>query len=97
MEIVPIGLKEDTYPQVSDRTLADTRAKYGEDFFLFVGVLRYYKCLHILLDALPGAPYRVVIAGSGPRRKPFGAGRAAGPWITSTLPATCPTRKRSRC
>lgn len=69
VEIVPIGLKEDTYPQVSDRTLADTRAKYGEDFFLFVGVLRYYKCLHILLDALPGAPYRVVIAGSGPTEK----------------------------
>lgn len=69
VEIVPIGLTEETYPQVSDRALADARGKYGEDFFLFVGVLRYYKSLHILLDALPGAPYRVVIAGSGPTEK----------------------------
>ena len=69
VEIVPIGLTEETYPHVSDRALADARGKYGEDFFLFVGVLRYYKSLHILLDALPGAPYRVVIAGSGPTEK----------------------------
>jgi len=31
-----------------------------------VGVLRYYKGLHILLDAARGAPYRVVIVGAGP-------------------------------
>ena len=36
------------------------------DFFLFVGVLRYYKGLHILLDAIEDAPYKVVIVGSGP-------------------------------
>ena len=69
VDIVPIGLNEDTYPRVSEDAVADGRRKYGEDFFLFVGVLRYYKCLHILLDALPGAPYRVVIAGSGPTER----------------------------
>ena len=69
VRIVPIGLNEDTYPRVSDTLAADARRKYGEDFFLFVGVLRYYKCLHILLDALPGTPYRVVIAGSGPTER----------------------------
>ena len=69
VDIVPIGLNEDTYPRVSEEAVDDARGKYGEDFFLFVGVLRYYKCLHILLDALPGAPYRVVIAGSGPTER----------------------------
>ncbi len=69
VDIVPIGLNEDTYPRVSEEAVDDARRKYGEDFFLFVGVLRYYKCLHILLDALPGAPYRVVIAGSGPTER----------------------------
>lgn len=69
VRIVPIGLNEDTYPGVSDAAASDARRKYGEDFFLFVGVLRYYKCLHILLDALPGTPYRVVIAGSGPTER----------------------------
>ena len=69
VRIIPIGLNEDTYPRVSDALAADARRKYGEGFFLFVGVLRYYKCLHILLDALPGTPYRVVIAGSGPTER----------------------------
>jgi glycosyltransferase involved in cell wall biosynthesis len=31
-----------------------------------VGVLRYYKGLHILLDAIRGTDYRVVIVGAGP-------------------------------
>ncbi len=69
VDIVPIGLNEDTYPSVSDAAVDAARREYGRDFFLFVGVLRYYKCLHILLDALPGAPYRVVIAGSGPTER----------------------------
>ena len=33
---------------------------------LFVGVLRYYKGLHILLDAVAGTDYPVVIVGAGP-------------------------------
>jgi rhamnosyl/mannosyltransferase len=40
--------------------------KLGRDFFLFVGVLRYYKGLHILLEAMQNAPYRAVIVGAGP-------------------------------
>ena len=43
--------------------------RYGENFFLFIGVLRYYKGLHILLDACANAPFRVVIAGSGPTER----------------------------
>jgi rhamnosyl/mannosyltransferase len=45
------------------------RVRFGERFFLFVGVLRYYKGLHILLDALAhpaNASYPVVIVGAGP-------------------------------
>ncbi len=68
VEVIPIGLDEPSYPAVheqnKDLTLA--REKYGEDFFLFVGVLRYYKGLHILLEAMVDAPYQVVIVGSGP-------------------------------
>lgn len=68
VEVIPIGLNEQSYPSVggpaNDRQAM--AAKYGEDFFLFVGVLRYYKGLHILLDAIQGAPYPVVIVGAGP-------------------------------
>ena len=66
MDIVPIGLDPHSYPRPTAAQVDAVRARYGEGFFLFVGVLRYYKCLHILLDALQGAPYRAVIVGSGP-------------------------------
>ncbi|MGI9328484.1 MAG: glycosyltransferase [Pseudomonadales bacterium] len=65
-EIIPIGLDEQTYPQPSPELKQAVRDKYGDSYFLFVGVLRYYKGLHILLDALVDAPYRVIIVGSGP-------------------------------
>ena len=66
VDIVPIGLDPASYPVAADGEIEAARAEFGEGFFLFVGVLRYYKCLHILLDAIAGAPYRVVIVGSGP-------------------------------
>jgi rhamnosyl/mannosyltransferase len=36
---------------------------------LFVGRLRYYKGLHILLDAMPGVRGRLLIGGGGPERE----------------------------
>ena len=66
VEILPIGLDPDSYPSPERAEVAAERARYGEGFFLFIGVLRYYKGLHILLEAIQGAPYRVVIVGSGP-------------------------------
>ena len=66
VDVVPIGLTPDSYPKPPQERLEQARRRYGEGFFLFVGVLRYYKCLHILLDALVGAPYRAVIVGAGP-------------------------------
>jgi glycosyltransferase involved in cell wall biosynthesis len=64
--VIPIGLDRSTYPEPSSDTLARWRAKVGDRFFLFVGMLRYYKGLHILLDAVRGCDLPVVIVGSGP-------------------------------
>ena len=66
VEVVPIGLNEDSYPETSDAEVGSVEQRFGRDFFLFVGVLRYYKGLHILLEAIQDAPYPVVIVGSGP-------------------------------
>ena len=68
VEIIPIGLNEEAYPSVTQSRddMERIEAACGRNFFLFVGVLRYYKGLHILLDAIQGAPYQVVIVGSGP-------------------------------
>lgn len=42
------------------------REQLGTDYFLFVGVLRYYKGLDYLLEAVQGTDIKLVIAGSGP-------------------------------
>lgn len=64
--VIPIGLDETSYPQPHADRIHYWRREVGQDFFLFVGVLRYYKGLHILLDACANSRIRVVIAGAGP-------------------------------
>jgi glycosyltransferase involved in cell wall biosynthesis len=66
VEIIPNGLDESTYPQPRSSVVQEWRDKLGEGFFLFVGVLRYYKGLHTLVAAAKGFRGRLVIAGSGP-------------------------------
>jgi len=63
---IPIGLDKSTYPVARPELMAQWRERCGERFFLFVGVLRYYKGLHILLDAMAQLDYPVVIVGAGP-------------------------------
>jgi len=64
---IPFGLDKSTYPQPVPALLDKWRERLGgERFFLFVGVLRYYKGLHILLDAMVQLDYPVVIVGAGP-------------------------------
>jgi len=64
--VIPIGLDPASYPATRPEILERWRAQVGENFFLFIGVIRYYKGLHILLDALAGTPLPTIIVGSGP-------------------------------
>lgn len=64
--VITYGLDKSTYPEPDPALLDKWRAQVGERFFLFVGVLRYYKGLHILLDAVANTDYPVVIVGAGP-------------------------------
>ena len=64
--IITYGLDKSTYPLPDPERLAYWRDKVGIKFFLFVGVLRYYKGLHVLLDAVEHTDYPVVIVGAGP-------------------------------
>ena len=66
VEVIPLGISEQGYPELSNDWLAATEQRFGRDFVLFVGVLRYYKGLEFLIRAAAGQPYRVVIAGKGP-------------------------------
>lgn len=64
--VIPIGLDKTALPVPSTEVLQKWRSLVGGRFFLFIGMLRYYKGLHILLDASQGTELPVVIVGSGP-------------------------------
>jgi glycosyltransferase involved in cell wall biosynthesis len=66
VRVIPLGLDEDTLPARADTELLESwRSRVGEGFFFFVGVLRYYKGLDVLLKAAALSGLKVVIAGSG--------------------------------
>ncbi|WP_444933548.1 glycosyltransferase [Microbulbifer sp. JTAC008] len=69
VRVIPIGISEDSYPQVESHGIKSVEAKFGRDFMLFVGVLRYYKGLEFLIRAAAGQSYRVIIAGKGPEKE----------------------------
>ena len=69
VEVIPIGLDSSAYFAEGRELQSDRVETIGPPYFLFIGVLRYYKGLHILLEAMKGAPYRVVIVGSGPTER----------------------------
>ncbi len=66
VSVVPIGLDKTTYPAPNPARLRYWQEKLGERFFLFVGVLRYYKGLHILLEAAKDTNIAIAIVGAGP-------------------------------
>jgi O-antigen biosynthesis rhamnosyltransferase len=65
-QVIPIGIDAATYPVPSETRLDYWKQRFPGKFFFFMGMLRYYKGLHVLLDALLGLDYPVVIAGNGP-------------------------------
>ncbi|OXT62511.1 glycosyl transferase family 1 [Pseudomonas aeruginosa] len=91
--VITYGLDKACYPKPAAQRLEHWREKLGPRFFLFVGVMRYYKGLHILLDALQGTDYPVVIVGAGPshlRSEAFGISLLEGamygkPMISSEI------------
>lgn len=65
-DVIPYGLNKAAYDNIDPGRLARWHQQFPEGFFLFVGVMRYYKGLHILLDACRNTSYPVVIVGAGP-------------------------------
>ncbi|UXZ21253.1 glycosyltransferase [Pseudomonas sp. YeP6b] len=62
---VPIGLEETMYPAPEADKVSELRERHGQ-FFLFIGVLRYYKGLEFLLQAMEGKDWPLLIVGAGP-------------------------------
>ena len=66
LHVIPLGSNPPAADPDPAGGIRRWRAAVGEDFFLFVGVLRYYKGLRVALEALRHGRQRLVIAGEGP-------------------------------
>lgn len=66
LSVIPIGLDPGPHHDPVPQRLQSWRARLGPRFFLFVGVLRYYKGLTFLLQAAQGLQIPIAIVGDGP-------------------------------
>lgn len=67
VRVIPLGIDEHSYPAVTDNSYLNLLGlDSDEPYFLFIGVLRYYKGLHTLITAAKAVDAKIVIAGCGP-------------------------------
>ncbi len=67
--MIPLGIADYATDDIARQCGPDTLARLSlrnRPYFLSLGVLRYYKGLHTLIEAAPSIPADLVIAGSGP-------------------------------
>jgi glycosyltransferase involved in cell wall biosynthesis len=79
--VVPLGINVDRFTMSEPGKVDEVRTRYlshrqggsgvscGLPLVLFVGRLRYYKGLHVLLDAMPSVRGELLIGGQGPERE----------------------------
>lgn len=72
LRVIPNGIDEASYAEAlaaaRDIDIAQRYGLVAGRYFLFVGVFRYYKGLHILLEAARHAGVTIALAGEGPER-----------------------------
>jgi len=67
VRVIPNGIDEVIFSKKTDDAVFQRIGlSQAEPYFLFVGVLRYYKGLHTLVQAAYQVGAKIVIAGSGP-------------------------------
>jgi glycosyltransferase involved in cell wall biosynthesis len=64
--VIPLGLEERDYPPATEDVKAFWKERFPKPFFLFVGVLRYYKGVHTLLEAAKQTNVDILLVGEGP-------------------------------
>ncbi|KOA72548.1 glycosyltransferase family 4 protein [Pantoea sp. CFSAN033090] len=66
VEVIPYGLDKQFYQNNDPAVLQKWQARFPDGFFLFIGTFRYYKGLHILIEAAKNSHYPIVVVGAGP-------------------------------
>lgn len=69
VNVIPLGIDEHSCPANGEGAVLERLRLRGRPYFLSIGVLRYYKGLHTLIDAATRVQAQIVIAGSGPEGK----------------------------
>jgi len=69
VEVIPLGIDRGDYPAADSAQVQKIREQMGGAFALFIGVLRSYKGIDVLLEALQQTQVPCVIAGDGPLRR----------------------------
>ena len=64
VSIIPIGIDSERCRNLDKKRYQYWSKKLKKPFFLFLGELRYYKGLHIALNAISGTEINLVIAGA---------------------------------
>ena len=67
--VIPLGIDEKNYPHATEEKLLYWKNRFNHKFILFIGVLRYYKGLPTLLNALKNSDISLVIIGTGHKEK----------------------------
>jgi glycosyltransferase involved in cell wall biosynthesis len=72
--VVPYGIDVDALALTADdhARVRDVRARHGGRLVLFVGVLRYYKGIEVLLRAMAKVAGHLVVVGRGTKRDALG-------------------------
>lgn len=63
VEVIPLGLDEANYPVVDSERRASWRGRLPARFFVFIGVFRYYKGIHVLMEAAEKTKIPIVLIG----------------------------------
>lgn len=66
VDVIPYGLNSQYYQNNDSDVLHQWYSRFPDGFFLFIGTFRYYKGLHILIEAAQNSVYPIVVVGAGP-------------------------------
>jgi rhamnosyl/mannosyltransferase len=69
--VVPLGINPEPYAAVDPGRADAVRNGNCGPLLLFVGRLRYYKGLDVLIEAMPDIDARLLVVGSGPMERPW--------------------------
>ncbi|HET8685809.1 MAG TPA: glycosyltransferase family 4 protein, partial [Methanosarcina sp.] len=69
VNVIPLGIDPSSYPKPDSQRIEKWRKQLPARFFLFVGVFRYYKGLHYLLEAAKQVDCPLVLVGAGPEEE----------------------------